>query len=72
MTMTISFTGGTEVQMDRDVEFFRTAIWAKSLLSKYPDPLTACIDLYYRFRWGLFSKIPKSNFTKSKFRNLII
>ena len=53
----MGYTVGTEVQMDRDVEFLKT-ILAKSLFSIYPDPLTSCIDLYYRFRWGLFSKVP--------------
>ena len=56
----MGYTIRTKVQMDRDVEFFKT-IWAKSLFYLYPDPLTSCIDLYYRFRWGLFSKVTISH-----------
>ena len=52
-----SYTVGTGVQMDRDVEFFKT-VFAKSVFSIYPGLQITSLDLDSSFRWGLFSKPP--------------
>ena len=54
----IKITSNRDSKMMQDFLWKGGSIWAKSLFSLYPDPLTSCIDLYYRFRWGLFSKVP--------------
>ena len=52
-----SYTVGTGVQMDRDVEFLKT-VFAKSVFSIYPGLQITSLDLDSSFRWGLFSKPP--------------
>ena len=50
------FTVGTEVQMDREDAFWKN-IFAKSVLTIYPDPQSLGLDWSSRFRWGLFTKL---------------
>ena len=50
-----SYTVGTGVQMDRDVEFWKT-VFAKSVFSIYPGLQITSLDLDSSFWWGLFSK----------------
>ena len=52
-----SYTVGTGVQMDRDVEFLKT-VFAKSVFSIYPGLQITSLDLDSSIWWGLFSKPP--------------
>ena len=60
------FTVGTEVQMDREVTFWKN-IFTKSVLTIYPDPQSLGLDWSSRIGWGLFTKL-KNHAITSWFR----